>query len=290
MNNLIAMALTLSGPRLWIIIKRFGLWAYYRWALGNRRKRVESDRIAMTSTLSNMHIIEESHSELGASLKVLGNAMRRLQPHIEIPASPERFGRGEPHTQWITRVWERILKQPLDLLISLLLSIVFVGIFVAGASGSVFSAKITSDTVALANSRRCYPPDRDMRGDKIYLQAASYSQRCYRQPAATEGCGYFLRPDIPYIEKPIKQCPWRYNTCDTTDDTNLGTDGSSKESTNTSYSKTQDAAILLDTGMVDASAIGINVPKRYLFRRVAVCAPSTSPTIGQQTFGFAIGE
>ena len=289
MNNLIAIALTLAGPRLWIIIKRFGIWAYYKWARKYRSECLQSDRLTIGSTLSNMDIIEESHSELGASLRVLGNAMQRLQPRLEIPASPESFSRGERHLKWMTRVWEVIIKRQLDLLISIFLSILFVGIFVAGASGSVFSAKITSDTVALANSRRCCPPERHVLRDKAYLQAASYGQRCYRQPPGAEGCDYFLRQDIPYVEKPIRECPWRHNTCDQANDMIRITDGSLKGTINASHPIHQDSAMLYDTGMLDASIIGINVPKRYQFRRVAVCAPLTSPTDGQQTFGFAIG-
>ena len=36
MNNLVAMALTLAGPRPWILIKRLAVWAYKRLRRGNR--------------------------------------------------------------------------------------------------------------------------------------------------------------------------------------------------------------------------------------------------------------
>ena len=290
MNNLVAMALTLSGPRLWILIKRLAVWAYKRLRRGNRVTGWRLDH-EMELASSNIDIIQESHSELSASLSITMNIMGRLRPRIEIPHVPQGLNHNRSDSalyQWSARAWTLLLERPINLLMSLSLSVMFVGIFVAGASGSVLSAKITSDRVALANSRLCCPPERNMMGNKAYNQAAPYSRQCYRQPFGAEGCGYLFQQDIAYTERAIKACPWRYNTCDTQNSLSANIDTLQKFNSTSSKSKIRDSAVLFDTGLVDSSIIRINSPRRYQFRRAAVCAPCTFPTRGHQVFRLAI--
>lgn len=217
MNNLVAMALTLSGPRLWILIKRLAIQAYRR--LSRSHPRMESHlNHRMDSSPSSLDIIEESHSELSASLRMMTNMVRQLRPRIELPHILESLTVAQSENallQWVDRAWNILLKHPLDLLVPLILAVIFVGIFVAGASGSVFSAKITSDTVALANSQHCFPPKRGLTRQKAYAKDILYGQQCFHQPSGTEGCGYFFQQDIPFIEKMVKECPWSDDTCDT---------------------------------------------------------------------------
>ena len=151
-----------------------------------------------------MNIIEESHSKLSVALKLSMAMIRGLQPRIELPRQSFIGTVGTARDKRIERLrsaWDNFLRRPLDFLISFLLSCIFVGIFVAGSSGSVLSAGIVSDTTALASSSRCYPPD-DI--TNASLQAAAYSQQCYRRPPGTEGCNYLYNQQTTFTEKLAK--------------------------------------------------------------------------------------
>lgn len=174
MSNLVAMALTLAGPRLWILIKRFGIWLYdharasrshhttrkyFRLCLPIRESGNASLRSQDRS--QDLEIIEESHSELSASTKLITGILRRLRPRIELSSQAEALNYRRLRSQYagkIMSVWNNFLRRPMDIVTAFLLSIAFIGIFVAESSGSVLSAGIVSDTTALASSRRCFIP------------------------------------------------------------------------------------------------------------------------------------
>lgn len=174
MSNLVAMTLTLAGPRLWILIKRFAIWLYdYVRASRSHHTTREDFRMCLPIRESgdaslhsrdrnrDLEIIEESHSELSASIKLITDILRRLRPRIELPSQAETLNYRHTRSEYTGKImcaWNNTLRQPMDIIIPFLLSIAFVAIFVAGSAGSVLSAGIVSDTTALASSRRCFIP------------------------------------------------------------------------------------------------------------------------------------
>ena len=306
MSNVVATALTLCGPRLWLLIKRLGFEAFALYVHWKRNYGSSASRRHLSTSDNAMELIEESHSELGAALMLLKSIFLRLRPRIELAeqsiANVNGAG-GNRRTERLKRIWETFLSKPFDIGMSVLLSLTFVGIFVAGTSGSVLSAGIVGDTTALASSEHCFPPD--YRKSNVSLEAASYSQRCYKQPAGTEGCGYLYNQDIFYSERSSKKCPLRQcqggvqkpsatNHIFTGEQENDTTNIRESAATSQASMKEQDnggshrkhSAITLDTGLVDASVIGINAPKRYQFRRTTTCAPSRSSQNEYQSVGI----
>ena len=280
------MALTLAGPRLWILIKAFGFWLYdlfMRSCLyvssarpvtemsGNylvEEVAVRQGRLRMEEHLSMRHnsllserilIIEESHSEIRAAWDILHYAWDYLRTdHIELSITGQiiRF----------SKLWRNVISQSMDVTISLLLSLVLIALFVAESSGSVMSAYIVSDNVALAAKPKCstilYQPfqskvsDKDKYEEKVKeatrtakeihsrnMHAYDYAAQCYDKPGA-DGCNFLYSQRIPYTENSSDVCLFAGERC----------------------ARVREAAHIFDTGVIDANALGINVAKGNLFR------------------------
>ena len=272
MSNMVAMALTISGPRLWFLIKRLVLWTHREFLLWRRmrgKSNLESDVRSNT-----MEIIDESHSELGAALRLWRHISFRLRPRVELldnPAWWENATAGDGRIAMLKKVCKNFLRRSLDIFMSILLSLAFVGIFVVVSTGSVLSAGIVvGDTTALSSSRLCEPPGHS---DILFTRAASYSQQCYRKPAGTDGCGYFYSQDIPYKvisdRDAIKSEEHIYQ-------------GHEHHSLSTRRNET----VSFDTGLLDSSIIGINAKKRYQFRRKTTCTLVASEQKDYQSLGM----
>ena len=268
MSNVVAMAMTLAGPRLWILIKRSSFAVYHSFWNRHWNKNLNEKIFAPRGQSHNIVIIDESRTELGAAMKVILNAFHRIKPRLEILDAREfetASTASNVRIRWFIDTWHQILSRPLDVLASLLLSCVLVGIFVAGSSGSVLSAGIVSDTTALFRSPRCYPPH-DMDNMNFY-EPSMYARGCYNRPAGTQGCNSLHNGSIAFTEIPIDRCPWRDGRC-------IVGPGSSEFMMNGTKNATRSVAVSFDTGLVESGIIGINAPKRYQFRRTATCAPS----------------
>ena len=119
MSNLVAMALTLAGPRLWILIKAFNVGIYQTFRRSCRtlfgphnirafpgivlssispHPRIPNSSAAQHHSRSghgnpshSLTVMEESHSELGAARDLTSDALRQLQAtQIELPVSHRR--------------------------------------------------------------------------------------------------------------------------------------------------------------------------------------------------------
>ena len=138
---------------------------------------------------------------------------------------------------------------------SVILAVIFIGIFVAEASGNVLSANIITGTTALASTPRCFFPQEETlkyAGE----WAARYSGQCYHAVKNTLGCSFFYNRSIGYTEQAHSLCPFMGNLC-------VGNLCASH----------LDPAYIFDTGYIDAKYIGINSFKQYHFRRRSTCAP-----------------
>ena len=262
------MALTMAGPRLWILIK-----AFFFWAVGFYEKRSPFTRTgsirsnlpltASSSTINpNQHdvplrdfamgdgydTIKDSHSELGAAVDLIRGVWNLLQiGRISLSTKHSLNYQGQRSSK-IRRFWNNFLQQPVDILVSLLISAALIGLFVAQSTGSILSASIVSDTTALVLSDKCdlgnFSPSRNSR-------ALAYVKKCYHTRLGAEGCNDFYNQSITYTEKTNQTCPFLDQTCV------LG----------------KDSAIAFDTGFIDGKFLGINAAKRYQFRRKSLCAP-----------------
>lgn len=287
LSNLVAVALTLAGPRLWILIKAFllstvDIFTRYRRSrerhpppfdlplplrsptapccgMGistqpqrsqhtpshpGRQSHLEHDTLEATQT---------SHSELGAALKIirsLWHCLRSGSIKLSTGTHPTyRWPKNLRIMKSFTITWKNLLRRPIDVLASLLLSSLFVGIFVAESTFSVLSAKIVGDTTALGSSPNCSISPR-WNFSHFQPNAFDYSQRCYRTRNGIGDCNSFYNQTIGYTETTTKS-PF------------------AKEI----RLEAEDSALTFDTGVVDAKVIGINSAHKYQFRRTAICIP-----------------
>ena len=256
-SNLIAVALTLAGPRLWILLKAFGFWILdlIRKLPSCRFSQARRQQYGSRWAWCRNNILpttEESHSELGAALTLANMAMHDLRRNrVELTATNEHAmdpqqGNSGSLLGPLLRLWENFMKKPLDIIVPLLLSLLFIGVFVAESTGTVMSARIVGDSTALSDSPRCFAPN-----DTFSSRALAYVDQCYHAALGTEGCNFFYNQSLSYGEKITSECPWLGFRC---------FNGSK-------------AAIAFDTWYVHLRYLGINSVERYVFRRWAVCAP-----------------
>ena len=283
------MALTLAGPRLWILIKASTNWLYF-WYIrfrsanaliqaGPRRGEILSlanlpqsddfpyplphqDARFQYRYRSNAAIINttaSSHSELGAARDLVLQVWNDLRAHpIELPSAyvPQTWYhrmRADIFSA-VLRIWRNFLAQALDFFISLALSAFLIMIFIAESSGIILSANIISDSIALSRSSNCSIPFGDAYHSVTSQLARDYSATCYHASDATaqdNRCNHFYTQSIAYTEQSNTSCPFNRVKC---------LQGSQ-------------SAYTLDTGFVDAKIIGFNAAENYQFRRRMTCVP-----------------
>lgn len=163
-----AIALALVGPRLWILIKALffygidiytkifrrskGLSAQTSVLLASGLSRPQSNANSPTGvnppesahlgagrharfTNESLEITDRSHSEFGAALALVHNTWKFLRSgHLQLSGATSNSNNKWSKHQTITRLWKNFLQRPVEIFISLLLSVFFVGIFVAGKS------------------------------------------------------------------------------------------------------------------------------------------------------------
>ncbi len=215
----------------------------------------DTTRLHLPETLA---ITEESRSGLGAARDLLGNAWRQLTSRaIQLPKHHGiRRSLSLPVPQ-MQIIWNNLGQHVVNIVTPLLLSVIFVGVFVAESSGSVLSASIVTDNVALSSSLDCNAQTRseqEWQPDHFGAEALrpfTYMDQCYGADAAADGCNYLYNQSISYTEKSGDRCPFVGDVC--------------LQGKNSAYT--------LDTGRVDAKYLGINSAQRYQFRRSATCAP-----------------
>ena len=162
MSNFLAIALALTGPRLWILVKAFGFSSL---ALFKRFKirlahscallsqtipilPLSSQVFAPSDSTSNplaqqielqrvrpdgfgeerVEIMQRSHSELEAALALVANVWGVLR------SGQIRLSNTQISCTTMRRVWRNFLSRLLDLIVSIFFSTIFVGIFVLGMS------------------------------------------------------------------------------------------------------------------------------------------------------------
>ncbi|MCJ1250939.1 hypothetical protein MMC30_008167 [Trapelia coarctata] len=150
-----------------------------------------------------------------------------------------------------------------------------VALIIAG----VFSARVATDRAALLSSAHCgiwefddYAGDdaaarADLHEHQKEARAGQYARNCYGSQNATDStrCDFFYQTKIDFTTASMDKCPFKsYELC-------LGG----------LYS-----AVTFDTGLVDASNLGINAEVTHKFRRKTTCSPLNMdyPYVRNETF------
>ena len=133
--------------------------------------------------------------------------------------------------------WKNFLRRPLDVIIPLIMSALFILLFVAESSATVLSANIVTDSVALVSSPKCNAEI------LIYKRsnAAKYSQDCYHAALGADECNFFYNQSVHYTTKFNNSCPFPEETC------TLG----------------GNSGFTFDTGLINVKVLGLNFPDQY---------------------------
>ncbi|KAL9631289.1 MAG: hypothetical protein Q9164_005974, partial [Protoblastenia rupestris] len=202
----------------------------------------------------NMATTQSSHSELGAGLSLIGNVWRRLRlGQIELSTKPATARQWARLTR-SSKLWKNFLQQPAEIALSLLLSAIFVGLFVAQSSGSVLSARIVSDGMALSTSPGCLKSSEPTDGAH-HGGFSDYSEKCYHAPLGADGCTLFYNQSISYTEQAGDKCPF-------------------SETSRNRCIGGMHGPVTFDTGFIDVKYLGINAASQKQFRRRTTCTPA----------------
>lgn len=289
MSNTVAVMLTLAGPRLWILIKAllFAVYGYFQNFQKRQHTESVSDLELATSPGSasapadveacpeaqSVHTVhslgfprrdllhhgidttKSSHTELGAARSLIYNVWEELRANqLMLRPKSTRTSRNNSRTEMISRFWHNFIRRAFEITTSLLLSIIFIAIFVVESSGSVLSANIVSDATAPAASSDCGIPHGWFYYDSVDRRAKSYQERCYQKYSRADDCDHYSSQSLTYKERSNASCPFLDKGC--------------------LQGKT--AAYTLDTGYIDAKFLGFNAGQRHLFRRKSTCSPVAS--------------
>jgi hypothetical protein len=138
-------------------------------------------------------------------------------------------------------------------------------------TAKIFVEKAETSKVARWSSQRCgvwlYQGPRGsdgasragIRERQKEARAGEYAVNCYENPNSVTGtdCNFFYQPTIPYTVTYSWDCPFNSTIC--------------ADAQSVTFRTGSD-----ETGLVDASVIGVNVPSPYKFRRNCTCAVLSS--------------
>ena len=292
MTSIVAVSLTLTSPYVFKIVKNFFLWALTtrsdsRNNLAPPNGHTDHDGI---SSISIDNAEEESSNsitttETTALIPYQDGEVRpartspNLQdgPNIRSSSRTQSAEKDRDLLQLLNDsessrdfLWEcaRYVAQGGRKSTGVILVIILLlfGVFVTWTVVGVFSANIATDRIGISSSQHCGIWQFDDNAgneagyrDDLYnrqkeARASQYARNCYHNPSATDtlSCRIFYNQSIQYSTKTRQKCPFSSSE--------LCFDGL--------YS-----AISFDTGLIDASVIGINSPTTYKIRRQTICSP-----------------
>ena len=260
----LAVAITLVSTRLWILVSE--LFAFIL-------KQIEDALRARTESASGSEgVLFLEDSELDHDLPRRSNAgipftvppvlaeLNRLRKH-----SRSDIAFGLRSFKSAIRVLRHPSGKSLEICIKLGASLFGFLSFTAMTVGSILSANVMVGSTALCNSPDCgwyyTPAGSSVNRSEVpaavvqyFIEneaaAAAHEAKCYDEAAPTD-CGSFVENTLPFNEFHDTKCPFRADVC----------------------SRGPESAFTLDTGLLDSSLLGINSPKKYLFRRRTICAP-----------------
>ena len=258
------MIITLTGVRLWVLVSElFGL-------VLNRVEASLTARVHQANSLGNGILLGRSdagdgapgHRGAGYSIAMLPIIQRIIAIRQDKPSD---IGFGLRSLNGAVK----LLRDPSGkwLSIGLMLCSGLLGFvsFTGVTAGGILGANVVLSSTALCSSRSCgfhFLPKGSLVGRaevpsqavRYFLDneaaAAAHESKCYGDWSSPE-CGNFVENTLPYSTFDNTPCPFRGDVC------SLG----------------PESAFTLDTSLLDASMLGVNSGKQYLFRRSTICAP-----------------
>lgn len=278
MKALVAVGLTLSGPYVFEILKSFVLWPQAWWNLVSQHPETQpllgvnqhSENAQGADSVQNGEALRGEGAQRDVESR---HDIRRVEDaqnlHEEGPL--EILGRSRSGRETVWNFLKDALQKGADFsgshaTIMVIIGTALLAALVAQTVANVFSADIATDRAALSSSTNCGIWEFDMNaGDEAAsradlrdyqkeARAGEYARSCYDSPNVTDSmpCDFFYHPSIAFESKSLDKCPFgSYDLC-------LGG----------LYS-----AVTFDTGLVDASQIGINFETTHKFRRKTTCSP-----------------
>ena len=300
MLGVVVASLTITNPYVFKILNNFLLWVGATWRGLNTSESPSGEHGVTTSLLRSpsgngqkSSPGEDEHlnsrdAESGPSAAVSSEQNVRL-PGLQnggtVNPAPGHIRQSQYGTETISdnlddsrdsrEAASRLIRSSLDrlkkqrrspdILVVVLLTMFF-GLFVGYIVASTFSAKIASDRAGLASSQYCgiwqfddKAGDEAAERDDLYnyqkeARASQYARTCYNAPNPDDpfSCRIFYNQSIEFDTKTDQPCPF----------------ASSELCSGGLYS-----AVSFDTGLVDASVIGVNAPVTHKFRRTTSCSP-----------------
>ena len=243
MTSVVAVSLALASPYCFRLLRCFLGWLLFK--LGLRRAAPGGADAPVDDKVPLLHVQEQD-----ALLDVLDQSESSCDFAWRCVKYVKRSGTTDGSKLGI---------------IVLILVLVFT-LFLAWTTIGIVSANIASDKVELSSSTSCglWQYD-DKAGDELGYRddlynhrkessASQYARNCYNTPNAddTMSCGIFFNQSIGYQTKSNQRCPF--------------------SSSEMCY-RGLNSAVTFDTGLVDASIIGINDATTHKFCRSTSCSP-----------------
>lgn len=274
-----AVSLALSGPYISEILKSFYYWFESWWD----QKSNDPERQPLVSTThlvdqpNNSQLQRENTTQGSGTLTEIEpdqnrDAHRNEESQSQEDEGPVAIAKRSKGGRELTKNYiEYALQKGADFSRSHALAILFIltvtfASFVAQIIAGVFSARVATDRAALSSSTHCgiwafdgeVGDEAAARADLSEYQkearAGQYARNCYGLQNLTDStrCDFFYETNIDFTTTSMDRCPFRsHELC-------LGG----------LYS-----AVTFDTGLVDASSLGINYQITHKFRRRATCSP-----------------
>ncbi|OCK85505.1 hypothetical protein K432DRAFT_421764 [Lepidopterella palustris CBS 459.81] len=290
-KSLAAVCLALSGPYIFAILKNLIVGLHWWWnyvpdrdenqpLLDRRRSPRSSQRIAATQHRArqpdNVAAEDGDQSQGNANSQSVEDEDQDNQADSRDAIGPmEVFMRAKGGRETIKEFFNSVFQdvsgfsaQHATIMVVILTAIL--AVFVAQIVANVFSAKIATDRAALSSSKFCgiydfngddAGPEDAARADVYNYQqearAGEYAQNCYGSQNATASmrCNFFYKRSISVKYSYPDRCPFE-------------THPDRRPCYGGLYS-----AVTFDTGIVDASELGINSKITHKFRRKSTCVP-----------------
>jgi len=297
MTSVVAVCLTLISPYMFKIVSSFFCWIL-RSSVSSQTERVDAgdraplldghagsygsvgandsgeDRSRITGVSEHRALVrirggsqETSQSPHAESNGVNGQAMPDAQISEKDLDLLDMLEDSESSRDFVWRCMKYVARggKKWTAVIALIIFVLFC-VFVAWAIVVIVSAYIASDKIGLSSSQHCgiwqfddNAGDEAAYRDDLYNRqkeerASQYARNCYNNPDPTDtlSCRIFYNQSIGFETKTQQSCPF--------------------PSSELCY-KGLYSAITFDTGLVDASTIGINSRVTFKFRRRTKCSP-----------------
>ena len=269
LTTTLTVAITLASPYIFELVFAWLIYSRLRPVYANYRRRRSNYRRLQEPVEGSIESLHNSHTfdrnEYGSINPSLPDGVpTQPEPADRAPA----LGRGARQTvlSFLRAIIHGQVKQLPDYLFITAIVTLLVGLFIVQSTAGYFTAGVATDKVGLVNSEQCgiWQFDENAGHDLADLndlynyekeaRASQYAQHCYgsKQVTSPFSCQLFYNQSIKYDTMKDYRCPF----------------DSPEMCLNGLYS-----AVNFDTGLVDASVIGVNAHPTHKFRRRTTCSP-----------------